>query len=115
MHIRILNTRALVTSPTLADYPAIHFHVSKYPCPLFPSISIQGEVHMIEHIMYRGKQSNVGIVWLNHTNESSTTMWLGTSHPTRGTGLTGMHNRILNTRVPVTSPTHADYLAKCLW
>ncbi|PQQ03510.1 hypothetical protein Pyn_32612 [Prunus yedoensis var. nudiflora] len=85
-HSRILNTRVPVTSPTRANYPAIHFHLSKYPCPLFPSISIQREVHMIVHIMYRGKQSNAGIVWLNHTKESSTTMWPGTSRPTGGLG-----------------------------
>ncbi|PQP91925.1 hypothetical protein Pyn_03016 [Prunus yedoensis var. nudiflora] len=60
-HIRILNTRASVISPTHANYPAkglrnttsrvsgfrsypsIYFHVSKYPYPLFPCISIQGE------------------------------------------------------------------------
>ncbi|CAL2256794.1 unnamed protein product [Prunus armeniaca] len=83
-HNRILNTRVPVTSHMLA--PAIHFHVSKYPCPLFPSISIQREVHIIVHIMYRGKQSNAEIVWLNHTKESSTTMWPGTSHQTGGLG-----------------------------
>ncbi|PQP96963.1 hypothetical protein Pyn_18689 [Prunus yedoensis var. nudiflora] len=40
-------------------------------------------------------------------------MWPGTSHPTRDWA-PSTHNRILNTRAPVTSPTRVDYPAKGL-
>ncbi|PQP93622.1 hypothetical protein Pyn_19812 [Prunus yedoensis var. nudiflora] len=45
--------------------------------------------------------------------ESSTTMWPGTSRPT-GDWALSTHIRILNTHAPVTSPMRADYPAKGL-